>query len=178
MISPDALARARVANRGGACTTASVLAVLGALGARGLPDLAAATTALGARVPYGAPALLDYVSLPWRRAPLDRRVEALAAAAGLAVRSRSGLVARGWRPRPAPGEGLVVNLAWGREAPGRSGTWGWHPLRPATYTTGGHSVVLAAVEDGEWVVVDPNHEGVQRWPGGGLAVTVTRIRPV
>jgi hypothetical protein len=86
-------------------------------------------------------------------------------------------VARGWRPRPGPGEALVVNLAWGQEAPGRSGTWGWHPLRPATYATGGHSVVLAAVEDGEWVVVDPNHEGVQRWPRGGLAVTVTRIRP-
>jgi hypothetical protein len=177
MISTDALARARVANQGGACTTASILAALGALGAHDLPDLAAATVALGARVPYAAPALLDYVSLPGRRAPLDVRVEALAAAAGRPVRSRSGLVARGWRPQPRPGEALVVNLAWGQEAPGRYGTWGWHPLRPATYATGGHSVVLAAVDAGEWLVVDPNHEGVQRWPRPGVAVTVTRIRP-
>src|SRR6266700_2472642 len=129
MISTDALAGAWVPNAGSACTTASILIALGGLGARGLPDLGAATVALGAAEPYGAPALLDYVSLPRRRAPLDRRVEALAAAAGLAVRSRSGLVATGWRPRPAAGEALVVNLAWGQEAPGRRGTWGWHPLR-------------------------------------------------
>jgi hypothetical protein len=176
MISTDALARAWVPNEGGACTTASILAALGGLGARDLPDLGDATVALGAAESYGAPALLDYVGLPLRPAPLDRCVEALAAAAGLAVRSRSGLVLRGRRPRPEPGEALVVNLAWGQEAPGRYGTWGWHPLRPATYATGGHSVVLAAVEGAGWVVVDPNHRGVQRWPRPGLAVTVTRIR--
>jgi hypothetical protein len=165
-----------VPNRGGACTTASILAGLGALGAAALPDLAAATLALGAREPYGAPALMDYVSLPGRRAPLDLRVEALAAGAGLAVRSRSGLVAGGRRLRPEPGEALVANLAWGQEGPGRVGTWGWHPLRPATYQTGGHSVLLVAVEGREWLVLDPNHEGIQRWPAPGLAVTATRIR--
>ena len=176
MISRDALTRAWVANRGAACTTAAILAGLGALGARGLPDVEAATLALGAGVPCGPPALLDYVTLPLRRAPLDVRVEALAAAAGIAVRSRSGLVARGWRARPRGGEALVVNLAWGQESPGRYGTWGWHPLRPATYSTGGHSVLLAAVEGREWVVLDPNHQGIQRWPRPGVAVTVTRIR--
>ncbi len=179
MLPPDALAalaRAWVPNRGAACTTASILAALGALGARGLPELGTATVALGARSEYGAPALLDYVTLPGRRAPLDLRVEALAASCQLAVRSRSGLVARGWRPGAAPGEALVVNLAWGQEAPGVYGTWGWHPLRPATYSTGGHSVLLAAVDGGAWLVLDPNHEGLQRWPRPGVAVTVTRIR--
>jgi len=176
VLPPDALVQAWVRNRGAACTTASILAGLGALGARGLPDLEAATLALGAAVPCGAPALMDYVSLPGRRAPLDVRVEALAARAGLAVRCRSGLVALGWRVRPAPGEALVANLAWGQEAPGVRGAWGWHPLRPATYSTGGHSVVLAAVEGRGWVVLDPNHRGLQRWPRRGLAVTTTRIR--
>jgi hypothetical protein len=165
-----------VANRGAACTTASVLAGLGALGARDLPELGAATLALGARVELGAPALMDYVSLPGRRAPLDLRVEAMAAAAGLRVRSRSGLVVRGRALRPAPGEALVANLAWGQERPGAVGTWGWHPLRPATYQTGGHSVLLVAVEDREWLVLDSNHEGLQRWPRPGYAVTATRIR--
>jgi hypothetical protein len=177
MISAEALARARVPNQGAACTTASILTALGGMGAGPLPDLGAATLALGAHQPYGAPDLLDYVTLPLRRAPLDERVEALAARAGLAVASWSGLIALGWRPRPAgPAEVLVVNLAWGQEAPGRYGTWGWYPLRPSTYSTGGHSVVLAAVEDGgTWVVVDPNRPGVQRWPRPGLAVTITRI---
>jgi hypothetical protein len=176
MLPADALAAAWVANRGAACTTASILAGLGALGARALPDLAAATVALCSGEAYGAPALMDYVSLPGRRAPLDVRVEALAAGAGLRVRCRSGLVALGWRLRPAPGEALVANLAWGQESPGVTGSWGWHPLRPATYATGGHSVLLVGVEGREWLVLDPNHEGLQRWPSGGLAVTATRIR--
>jgi hypothetical protein len=167
-----------VPNEGGACTTASVLAALGALGARGLPGLGPATLALGAHEPFGAPALMDYVSLPGRRAPLDLRVEALAVGCGLTVRSHSGLVARGRSVRPGPGEALVVNLAWGQEAPGRYGSWGWHPLRPRTYATGGHSVLLIGVEsDGTWVVLDSNHRGVQRWPRPGLAVTTTRIAP-
>jgi len=176
MLPLDALPAVWVGNRGAACTTASILAGLGALGARGLPELAAATLALGASEPYGAPALMDYVSLPGRRAPLDRRVEALAAAAGLRVRSTSGLVARGRSLRPARGEALVANLAWGQEAPGVEGSWGWHALRPGTYSTGGHSVLLAAVEGREWVVLDSNHEGLQRWPRPGWAVTATRIR--
>jgi hypothetical protein len=166
-----------VLNQGSACTTAAVLAGLGALGARGLPGLGAATLALGASEPFGAPALMDYVGLPGRRAPLDVRIETLAAGCGLAVASRSGLVARGRRVRPASGEALVVNLAVGQEQPGRYGTWGWHPLRPRSYSTGGHSVLLATVEpDGVWVVLDPNHRGLQRWPRPGLAVTTTRIR--
>lgn len=178
MLPAHELARVWVANRGAACTTASILAALGALGARDLPELGEGTLALGARVRYGAPGLLDYVGLPGRRAPLDVRVEALAAAHGLDVRSRSGLVAAGWRLRPRSGEALVANLAWGQESPGRYGSWGWHPLRPATYATGGHSVLLAAVQADGWVVLDPNHEGIQRWPRPGLAVTVTRIRPL
>jgi hypothetical protein len=178
MIPSERLERAWLPNEGAACTTASVLIALGALGARGLPDLGTASVGLGASEPLGAPGLLDYVGLPGRRAPLDLRIERLAAEAGLPVRSRSGLVARGWRMRPVPGEVLVVNLAWGQERPGRYGTWGWHPTRPRTYATGGHSVVLSAREaDGGWLVVDPNHRGVQRWPRPGLAVTVTRIRP-
>src|SRR5207245_7778041 len=74
----EPLEAAWVPNQGGACTTASVLAGLGSLGARGLPALGPATLALGAREPFGAPALMDYVSLPGRRAPLDVRLEALA----------------------------------------------------------------------------------------------------
>lgn len=153
-----------------------MLAGLGVLGARDLPELGESTLALGAAVAYGAPALMDYVSLPRRRAPLDRRIEALAAAHGVAVRSHSGLVARGRRIRPAEGEVLVANLAWGQERPGVYGTWGWHPLRPSTYTTGGHSVLLVGVEGREWLVLDPNHRGVQRWPRPGLPTTVTRLR--
>ncbi len=172
----DGLVSAWVPNRGGACTTASVLAGLGALGASDLPALGPATLALGAAGPYGAPALLDYVSWPGRRAPLDRRIEALGAGRGFPVRSRSGLVVPGWPARPREDELLVVNLAWGQEAPGRYGSWGWHPLRPSTYSTGGHSVVLGEVrEGGGWTVLDPNHEGLQLWPRPGLAVTVTRL---
>jgi hypothetical protein len=152
-----------------------VLAALGGLGAADLPDLRAATLALGARQAYGAPGLLDYVSAPGRRAPLDVRVEQLSASCGLPVRSRSGLVVPGWPLRTRPRASLVANLAWGQERPGHYGTWGWNPLLPATYTTGGHSVVVAAVEGSEWVVLDPNHEGLQRWPRPGVAITVTRI---
>lgn len=176
MLRIDALDRVWVRNRGAACTTASVLAGLGALGARDLPDLEAATLALGAREPLGAPGLMDYVSLPGRRAPLDLRVEALAARHGLRVRCRSGLVVRGGHLRPGPAEVLVANLAWGQEAPGHYGTWGWHALRPGTYSTGGHSVLLVAVEGAAWTVLDSNHEGVQHWPRPGYAITVTRIR--
>jgi hypothetical protein len=178
MLDVSRLEAAWVPNQGSACTTAAALAGLGALGARGLPDLRAATLALGAAEELGAPALMDYVGLPGRRAPLDLRIEDLAARSALAVRSHSGLVARGRRVRPAPGEALIVNLAWGQEEPGRYGTWGWHPLQPKTYSTGGHSVLLAAVElDGAWVVLDPNHRRLQRWPRPGLAVTTTRLSP-
>ena len=176
MLRPETLLMAWVPNRGGACTTAAVLAGLGALGARELPELGAATLALGAATAYGAPALLDYVGLPGRPAPLDVRIERLALAHGLRVRSRSRLVAALPSQRPRDGEALVVNLAWGQEAPGVYGTWGWHPLRPATYATGGHSVLLAAVRGREWLVLDSNHRGLQRWPRPGIAVTATRIR--
>jgi hypothetical protein len=152
-----------------------VLAGLGLMGASDLPELGAATLALGASVEYGAPGLLDYVSAPGRRAPLDLRIEALAERHGVPVRSRSGLVVPRWPLRVRPSEVLVANLAWGQEAPGVYGTWGWHPLRPATYSTGGHSVLLVGVEAGGWLVLDSNHRGLQRWPHPGVAVTVTRI---
>lgn len=177
---PARLAAAREPNQGAACTTAAVLTGLRALGAVGLPALAPAALELGARAPAGAPGLLDYVGLPgMRRAPLDVRIEALAARYGLAVRSRTGpvLPVPPSRLRPDPGEVLIAHLAWGQEAPGRRGAWGWHPLRPSTYSVGGHSVVVAAVEaDGSWVVVDSNHPGVQRWARPGLAITATRLR--
>jgi hypothetical protein len=70
---------------------------------------------------------------------------------------------------------LVANLAWGQERPGVYGTFGWNPLVPSTYAIGGHSVLLAAVEDGGWLVLDPNLPGLQRWPRPGLALTVTRL---
>jgi len=176
MLSPGALEAARVANQGAACTTAAVLTGLGALGARDLPELGAATLALGAKARYGAPALLDYVSLPGRRAPLDRRIEALAAAHLAGVRSSSRLVFPGWPLWVRRDEVVIANLAVGQESPGVWGTWGWHPLRPQTYSTGGHSVVVAGVEGRSWLVVDPNFERLQRWPRPGVAVTVTRIR--
>jgi hypothetical protein len=169
------LAAAWVPNQGGACTTAAVLAGLRVLGAPALPDLAAATLALGAPEPYAAPALLDYVSLPGRPAPLDRRVEALAARLGLRVRCRTSLTVPGRLLQPAAGEVLVANLAWGQERPGAYGTFGWNPLQPGTYATGGHSVLLVAVDGEAWLVLDPNHPGLQRWPRPGLALTATRI---
>jgi hypothetical protein len=175
------LASAREPNHGAACTTAAVLTGLRALGAEGLPPLHSAAVELGARVPAGAPGLLDYVGVAGvRRAPLDARIEALAARHGLAVRCRTGpvLPVPASRLRPAPGEVLIAHLAWGQEAPGRRGAWGWHPLRPSTYMVGGHSVVVAAVErDGSWVVVDSNHPEVQRWARPGIALTATRLRP-
>jgi hypothetical protein len=171
----NAVESAWVPNQGGACTTAAVLSALAVLGARGLPELGPATLALGAREAFGAPALLDYVRLPLRRAPLDARIEALAGSCGLGVRSRSGLVVPFWPLRVEPGEMLVANLAWGQQGPGSLGTWGWHPLRPRTYSTGGHSVLLVALEERGWLVLDSNHRGLQRWARPGIAVTVTRI---
>jgi hypothetical protein len=171
------LEKAWIQNQGAACTSACLLAGLGALGARGLPDLATASAFLAGH-PNGAPALLDYVTLPGRRAPLDLRVEQLAAAHGLAVRSTSEAVLPGLRQRPADDEVLLVHLAYGQEAPGRYGTWGWHPLRPATYSTGGHSVVLAALDGAGWTVLDPNRPGLQSWPRPGIATARTRLRLV
>ena len=170
------LTAAWVPNQGAACTTAAVLAGLGALGATDLPELGPATLMLGARVPFGAPALLDYVALPGRRAPLDERIERLAARHGLEARADTRLVAPGRPLRPRPGEVLVANLAWGMEAPGVYGSYGWHPLRPSTYAVGGHSVLLAGVQGREWLVLDPNRPGLQRWPQPGVAVTATRLR--
>lgn len=153
-----------------------MLAALGSLGARGLPELEEATLALGAREPLGAPPLVDYVALPGGRAPLDRRIEDLSDRHGLRVRARTGLVVPGRPLRVRRGELLVANLAWGRERPGVYGSWGWNPLRPATYSTGGHSVLLVATDGPGWLVLDPNHRGLQRWERPGLAVTRTLIR--
>lgn len=176
-IEASRLRAAWVANRGAACTSAALLAGLGALGARGLPALEEATLALGAREPLAAPALWDYVSWPGRRAPLDLRLEALAAAHGLRVRASSAAVPPGWPLQPRAREVLVVHLAWGQESNGRYGTWGWNPLRPSTYSLGGHSVVLAAADKRGWLVLDPNHPDLQRWPRPGLATARTRLRP-
>jgi hypothetical protein len=140
-----------------------------------VPDLGAATLALGAPKPYAAPSLLDYLALPGRRLPLDRRIEDLAAGLGLRVRSRTSWALPGFPLRPVEGEILIVNLIWGQERPGVYGTWGWNPVKLATYRTGGHSAVLVRVDGGAWVVLDPNHPGLQRWPRPGLALTATRI---
>lgn len=164
-----------VRNQGAACTTAAALAALGALGARDLPPLGPATLRLGAREEFGAPRLLDYVSLPGRRAPLDLRIEQLGLESGIRIRSSSTAVLPGWRPSPGAGEVLLAHLAWGQEAPGRWGAWGWSPLRPSTYSTGGHTVVLTAVDGGSWLVLDPNLEGIQRWPRAGIATAITRL---
>ncbi len=164
-----------VANRGGACTAASVLAALRLLGLKSPLELGAVTLALGARQPYGPPVLLDYFGLPGRRARLDRRIEALAGEQGLAVSALTRPTVPGLPVRPAKDELLVANLAWGQERPGVYGTWGWNILRPHTYSTGGHSVLLTAVEGRQWLVLDPNHAGLQRWPRPGVAVTLTRI---
>ncbi|MBO0744718.1 MAG: hypothetical protein J2P43_06850 [Candidatus Dormibacteraeota bacterium] len=176
---PDQLAAAREPNQGASCTTAAILTVLRAMGARELPDLARATVGLGAAGPYGPPPVRAYLRWPWRRAaPLDRAVEALAARCGLRVRCRTSLRAPWPAPRPGPGSCLVANLAYGQERPGVRGTWGWNPLRPRTYASGGHSVVIAGVgERGERLVVDPNWPGLQRWRRPGWSITVTRIWP-
>lgn len=165
-----------VQNRGAACTSAASLIALGLLGITGLPSLEEATLALGAAAPLGAPGLLDYVTLTGRRAPLDLRIERLAAIRGVALRSRTGLVAP-WPPLSTrPDEVLVAHLAWGQERPGHYGSWGFRPLHVATWSTGGHSVVVLGGGRGGWRVLDPNHPGVQEWPRPGIAVTVTRLR--
>jgi len=164
-----------VQNQGAACTTASLLIALGVLGVPDLPPLGPATLALGAAQEYGAPGLLDYVSRPGRRAPLDLRVERMAAERGVAVRSRTGLVLPGWPLRRRPREVLVAHLVWGRERPGFYGTWGFSPLHRGTWSTGGHSVVVLDADGGGWQVLDPNHPGVQAWPRPGVAVTRTRL---
>ncbi len=175
--SPDQLAVAREPNQGASCTTAAILTVLRAMGAQELPDLGRATVLFGATVPYGPPPLRSYLRWPWRpTAPLDRAVETLAAGCGLRVRCRTSLRLPWPAPRPVGGSALVANLAYGQERPGVRGTWGWNPLRPRTYGSGGHSVVVAgAGERGERLVVDPNWPGVQRWRRPGWSVTVTRI---
>ena len=169
------LEKSWVQNQGAACTSACALAGLGALGVPGLPDLATGSALLAGHA-FGAPALLDYVTLPNRRAPLDLRIEKLAAEHGIAVRSLSEVVVPGRTVRPAEGEVLIVHLAYGQEAPGRYGSWGWHPLRPLTYSTGGHSVVLAALDGSGWTVLDPNRPGLQTWPRPGIATAKTRLR--
>lgn len=161
-----------VQNQGAACTTASLLIALGLLKVPSLPALGPATLALGASSEYGAPSLLDYVS-----GRLDRRVEALAAERGVGVRCRTGLVLPGRPLQPRSGEVLIAHLAWGQERPGVYGTWGFHPLRPATWSTGGHSVVVLKAEGSGWRVLDPNHPSVQEWPRPGVAVTATRLAP-
>lgn len=168
------LEKSWVENRGPACTTAAVLAGLGALGATSLPDLGPATVLLAGQQ-YAAPALLDYVGWPGRRAPLDLRIEALGRAHGIDAVSRSSIVMPGFRQQPRAGEVLIVHLAHGQEAPGRYGAWGWHPLDPSTYSTGGHSVILAAVDGPRWTVLDPNHPRLQSWPRPGIATARTRL---
>ena len=162
-------------NQGAACTSAAALAALAALGATNLPPLGPATLRLGAREEFGAPGLLDYVSWPGRRAPLDLRLEALAGESGIAISSRSRAVVPGWPLRLRSHEILLAHLVWGQEAPGRRGAWGWRPLVPGTYSTGGHTVVVAGIESGTWSVLDPNLEGIQSWPVPGMATAVTSI---
>jgi hypothetical protein len=169
------LEKSWIQNQGAACTSACVLAGLGALGAQDLPDLATASTFLAGQ-PNGAPGLLDYVTLPIRRAPLDLRIEQLAAQHGITVSSTSEVVLPGLRQVPGEAEVLIVHLAYGQEAPGRYGSWGWNPLKPATYSTGGHSVVLAALDGDGWTVLDPNRPGLQNWPRPGIATARTRLR--
>lgn len=163
-----------VQNRGAACTSACVLAALGAMGASGLPDLAVGSKFL-AGAEYGAPALFDYVTLPGRRAPLDLKIEALARGHGLPVRSQTTVVLPGLRQRPKPDEVLIVHLAFGQESPEHYGSWGWNALQPSTYSTGGHSVVLAALDGPGWTVLDPNRPALQSWPRPGIATAHTRL---
>jgi hypothetical protein len=169
------LEKSWIQNQGAACTSACVLAALGALGALELPDLATASNFLAGQ-PNGAPALLDYVTLPHRRAPLDMRIEELGSRHGITVSSLSEVVLPGRRQRPGESEVLIVHLAYGQEAPGRYGSWGWNPLNPATYSTGGHSVVLAALDGDGWTVLDPNRPRLQNWPHPGIATARTSLR--
>ena len=165
-----------VRNIGAACTSASLLIGLGLLDVPDLPSLREATRLFGASVDFGAPGLLDYLSLPGRRAPIDVRVERLAAARGRPVSSHTGLVVPTLPLRtPAAGEVLVAHLMFGQERPGVYGTWGFRPFDRQTWSTGGHSVVVLETRR-HWRVLDPNHEGVQEWPRPGIALTTTRLR--
>src|SRR2546430_6028445 len=95
------------------------------------------TLSLHDALPICAPGLMDYVSLPGRRAPLDLRVEALAAAAGVRVRCRSGLVARGRRGRPGPRGGPGGKPGGGPGGPGGGGAGGGAPPPPRPAPHGG-----------------------------------------
>jgi hypothetical protein len=171
------LEAAWVRNQGAACTSACVLAALGALGASRLPSLPEGSVRLGARLPLGAPRVLDYLGMI-RRPPLDLRIEAMARDQGLQLRSQTRLHAPALPLRPLEDGLLIAHLVWGQEAPGRFGSWGWNPLVPASYASGGHSVVLVSADDSGWTVLDPNHPQLQHWPRRGLALSWTAIRPV
>ncbi len=169
-------ARVWVRNAGAACTSASLLIGLGLLGVPRLPTLPEAARLFGASAELGAPGILDYLAWPGRRAPLDRRVEALAAARGRRVASLTRLVLPGRPLRALPGQVLVAHLLYGQERPRVYGYWGFRLLDRGTWDTGGHSVVLLGPADRGWRVLDPNWEGVQAWPRPGIAVTTTRLR--
>ena len=86
------LEKSWIQNQGAACTSACVLAGLGALGALDLPDLATGSALLAGQS-FGAPALLDYVQAlvaHTRRSP--------GLNAGLSPRAAIGLLraARAW----------------------------------------------------------------------------------
>lgn len=144
------------------------------MGATGLPGLAEATGRVAGRS-LTAPALLDYVPRPGGRAALDLRIEELARDHGLMVRSMTTLTLPGVPLRPPADGAVIAHLAWGQERPGHYGSWGWRPLHPATYSTGGHSVVVAAVEGRRWLVCDPNWERLQAWPRSGIATAKTLL---
>ncbi len=179
--SPEALVRHRIANVNASCTTAAALTALGALGASGLPGLAEATRLMsdGGRA-YHPPKFTDYIAVPFlRRAPIDVRIERIAAAAGINVRSSTRPCLVPWRLRgPGAGEVVIGNMAFGQEAPGRTGSWGFNLLRPRTWAEGGHSLIIAARRGRGYDVVDSNIDGVQHWARRGLAATSTRVRLV
>ena len=179
----ERLLDSHVSNHGNSCTSASLLIALGGLGAKELPELGPATLQFGGQGMYESPKISDYIGIPFlRRAPIDVRVESVAAASGLRVRSKTRLSLVPWRLRaPKAGEAVVGHMLKGWEGPGKYGAWNisnsFKFLDRRTWGANGHSVVVAGSEGKKgYAVVDSNHRELQHWPTRGIAVTSTRIR--
>jgi hypothetical protein len=184
-ISAQQLLDNYVPNEGDSCTSAAVLNSLAALGAQNLPDLAEVSAAISGVGQFQAPRITDYVGIPFlRRAPLDSRIEQLAASHGLKVRSetRLSLVPSKVVPlssnltMPGAGETLIGHMAWGQERPGVWGSWGFELTKMSDWNKVGHSVIIASAEGSGWAVIDSDNAGIQHWTRPGWAMATTTIQ--
>ena len=174
-----------VPNEGDSCTSAAVLNSLAALGAQNLPDLSEVSAAISGVGPFQPPSWTDYIGIPFlRRAPIDSRIEQLAASHGLKIRSETRLSLVPSKltslasnlTMAGPGETLIGHMAYGQERPGVWGSWGFDATKPSDWSKVGHSVVIAAAEGSGWAVIDSDNAGIQHWAKPGWAMATTTIQ--